>query len=303
MDWITSLDSYLYWDSNCLLWLLQALLFKRNKFPDFCLVFGVFFLFPLWSVAFWLCFLPHLAASLRFSAAFAQCHRRAKASGLYKLANTPGIFVPLPVNHKVLLRCVSWPACQEPVHQAHKEKWASSRQQQIAEMCPSAERGKAWTTHGNQCSQIRCSSNQLDQSLLSHLPSGLVAPSIPHHAGTLIFYWEGNENHIVLYWIMLYYNNCIYCTDYIHYITLLYYVILHHIIMLLSHFLGLEVSMLPPYYTLCRCPSSPWDSWRGKRGSHFPLSSLWCSAMDFNKCLKLELGILASGELGMGSNN
>lgn len=49
----------------------------------------------------------------------------------------------LPVNHKVLLRCVSWPACQEPVHQAHKEESVSSRQQQIAEMCPSAERGKA----------------------------------------------------------------------------------------------------------------------------------------------------------------
>lgn len=80
------------------------------------------FLSLLWSVAFWLCFLPHLEASLCLSAAFARCHRRAKASGLYKLANMPGVFVPLPVNHKVLLRCVSWPVCQEPVHQAHKEK-------------------------------------------------------------------------------------------------------------------------------------------------------------------------------------
>lgn len=102
---------------------------------------------------------------------------------------------------------------------------------------------------------------------------------------------------------MSYYNNCIYCIYYIYYtISVALFCITSYCVLLLSHFPSLEVSMLPPCFALCGCPSSPWDSWRGKWGSHSPLSCLSCSAMDFNKHLKLEVGILASGEPGNGSD-
>lgn len=71
-------------------------------------------------------------------------------------------------------------------------------------------------------------------------------------------------------------------------------------VLLWSHFPNLEVSRLPPCSALCRCPACKMAE--ELLPSHSPLSFLSCSATDLTKQLKLELGVLASGERGMRSD-
>lgn len=173
------------WDSDCLLGLLQALLFKRNKFPDSCpFLFFSYFPYGLWNFG-----------SASCPTWQPDCTSQHNATGEWR----QGGHTSWPTHQEPLCFCLLitrccwgvWAGqCAKGLCIRHTKRNDLAAGSSRLQRCVPVQKG-ARPEPPMAISQIRCSSNQLDQSLLPHLPSGLVTPSTTHHTGTVISIGRG----------------------------------------------------------------------------------------------------------------
>lgn len=171
----------------------------------------------------------------------------------------------------------SWPACQEPlcfcllITRCYWGVWAGQRAKSPCISHTKRNELAAGSSRLQRCVPVLSGARPESPTAISALKSDaaaaswteaccltfLLAWSLPMHLVTQapsFLIGKGVRMtlcHIVLYCIVLYCINCIYSIL----LVTLYYITSCYVL-LWSHFPNLEVSILPPCFALCRCPSS-----------------------------------------------